>query len=719
MGYDSNEGAYGAANILRNFTQADYLISPNEFTTSAMYSQAYKLEGLFEGKILEYGYPRIDAQFASEDTKAATRRYLRTVGIALEESTPVVLYAPTWRGIDFQSAESSAKRFEELLEGFKARFGDRAVLLFKVHQQVYDLERNNEAIAHHIVPNSMKANDLLAITDVLVSDYSSIWVDYLASGCPMVFYTPDKAVYESTRGTYFDERPGVETSTLLGLLDEVETVLFGNNVQQEFEGYQRIQQRLTSLEDGHSTEALVNEVFRSEHRRVAGANRRVVEVGGHDKIRILLYLGGMRRNGITTSGLNLINTLDPEKYDISIWAPRQGKNSDLDMYARIPAHVRQFLRHDSHPLKWEDDLHLKEYLNDGDVDNHVLPDNLSRVFDAEWRRCFGDSVFDYIVDFSGYAGFWSLILAHGPCTRGRFVWAHNDLESDRRKIVNGEHPNDAALVSQYKAYQFFDGLVSVSSDLSDVNARSLWPYVKPNGFFSVRNSLDLARLDRTLSGGDRLRLDVDDEGRVAFRDVLRELAASDSNMDIGEAVKRLKSEDEVFSADDVYHFISVGRLAPEKNQERLLRAFAMCYESEPRVRLTLLGEGPLRKHLEALAAELDIREVVNFMGNQPEALSYMRRADTFVLSSDFEGQPMVFMESLSMGTPVLSVNFPTVGAALPEGQGHVVASTAEALAEGMLEFVRGEISIDVTFSAAAYNEAVVAEFEEVLGVNRD
>jgi CDP-glycerol glycerophosphotransferase len=727
MGYDSNEGAYGAANILRNFVQADYIISPNTYTTDTMLKSAYKLDGIFEGTILEYGYPRIDSQLYPSSRKNQLRQHLATIGLKVDPAKPLVVYAPTWRGDDFFSVESAIEVFEELARAFDDRFGDTASLLFKVHQRVYDLEKTNASIADRMIPNSIPTNEILGITDALISDYSSIWIDYLSLDKPLLFFMPDKEAYSSGRGLYFTQLPGPVLEDISSLMSELgSTNLHGSDsrVSNEYKNqHQDAKDLFCSLDNGNATEALVSRIFTDTVPLDTDSRMREVVISQNTREKLLIYLGGMRRNGISTSALNLLKNIDQTKYDISIWAPRPKSaphktiDSSNEMYESIPPGVRQFLRNDSHPASEAGLASLNHYLNDGDVDNHKLPEDARILLETEWNRCFGSSKFDYIIDFSGYAGFWSLILSRGTATKGKYVWAHNDLENDRAKIVNGRHPNDASLVSQYKAYQFFDGLVSVSPSLSAVNAKTLWPYVRPNGFLSVRNSLDIDRIQLALSGGEPFPLPSpasnDCAHTVSSKALIRSLIKRFGVSGLSTLTKQIELEDRTFSRSDVYHFISVGRLAPEKNQERLLQAFAICKQQVHSCTLTILGEGPLLNQLKQLSNDLGISNSVNFLGNQPNALSYMKRADLFVLSSDFEGQPMVFMESLSMGTPILTVDFTTVHDALPEGQGVIVPSTAEDLGLAMAKFASGELQLEVSFDPMSYNSEVLSELEAV------
>ena len=104
--------------------------------------------------------------------------------------------------------------------------------------------------------------------------------------------------------------------------------------------------------------------------------------------------------------------------------------------------------------------------------------------------------------------------------------------------------------------------------------------------------------------------------------------------------------------------LGVGRLAPQKDFDTLIRAFARLRE-QTAARLIILGEGPLRGELESLAARLGIADDVAMPGFVRNPYSWMSRAAVFVLSSRWEGFPNVLVESMACGTPVVSTDCPS------------------------------------------------------------
>lgn len=132
-------------------------------------------------------------------------------------------------------------------------------------------------------------------------------------------------------------------------------------------------------------------------------------------------------------------------------------------------------------------------------------------------------------------------------------------------------------------------------------------------------------------------------------------------------------------------FVTAGRLVVQKDHETMLRALAI-HRQHANSRLIILGTGPLREALNALVAELDLSDAVDFVGFQANALPYFKHADAFVLSSRCEGFGNVLVEALGCGTPVISARCAHGPAEiLEEGRYGVLVEprSPEALAAGM------------------------------------
>lgn len=99
---------------------------------------------------------------------------------------------------------------------------------------------------------------------------------------------------------------------------------------------------------------------------------------------------------------------------------------------------------------------------------------------------------------------------------------------------------------------------------------------------------------------------------------------------------------------------TVGRLDPIKNQDSVLRAFATILPAHPNLRLTVVGDGPLRSSLEATACNLGIAGQVTFTGSRNDTADLLRSFDVFVLPSINEGISNTILEAMATGLPVVA-----------------------------------------------------------------
>lgn len=104
--------------------------------------------------------------------------------------------------------------------------------------------------------------------------------------------------------------------------------------------------------------------------------------------------------------------------------------------------------------------------------------------------------------------------------------------------------------------------------------------------------------------------------------------------------------------------LGVGRLGVQKDFATLVRAFAEVSKTSP-ARLVILGEGDKRGELEALVRDLGLEARVSLPGFVANPFAYMARADTFVLSSRFEGLPGALIQAMACGAKVVSTDCPS------------------------------------------------------------
>ena len=101
-------------------------------------------------------------------------------------------------------------------------------------------------------------------------------------------------------------------------------------------------------------------------------------------------------------------------------------------------------------------------------------------------------------------------------------------------------------------------------------------------------------------------------------------------------------------------FLNVGRLTHAKDQSNLIQAFKRLESEQPNVKLLIAGDGPLREQLETEIEKLGLLGKVLLLGVKENIVEYYNIADCFVLSSAWEGFPMVVIEAMAMRLPIVT-----------------------------------------------------------------
>lgn len=123
---------------------------------------------------------------------------------------------------------------------------------------------------------------------------------------------------------------------------------------------------------------------------------------------------------------------------------------------------------------------------------------------------------------------------------------------------------------------------------------------------------------------------------------------------------RQKAQEPVDFPEDVPVICAVGRLSREKAYERLLVIHRRLLDQGVRHKLMIVGDGPDREYLDRLIRAMDLQDSVMMTGYQSNPYPYMRKSRFLVISSYTEGLPVISMEALSLGVPVVST-IPSIG----------------------------------------------------------
>jgi glycosyltransferase involved in cell wall biosynthesis len=117
------------------------------------------------------------------------------------------------------------------------------------------------------------------------------------------------------------------------------------------------------------------------------------------------------------------------------------------------------------------------------------------------------------------------------------------------------------------------------------------------------------------------------------------------------------NDEPIFRAKSI-HLLSVGRFAPQKDFITLIEAFALLHKVVPNTDLSIIGDGPEKKLLIDSITRHGLAKSAYVLGWKQNVYPYIKAADIFVLSSNFEGFPYVLLEAAALSKPIVATDTP-------------------------------------------------------------
>jgi CDP-glycerol glycerophosphotransferase len=658
------KGTFGQhKNIQRNFIQTTHLLSPNSYTTEKLLS-SHDLDGIYAGKVLETGYPRVDTTLLCDKEKVKKK-------LTLESDKPILLFAPTWRG-EVGKVESENEKLLEDLQKICLSLESEYEILFRGHSLMQKYV-DNLSLPCSSVPNNIDTNELLSTVDFLITDYSSILFDYLPLNKPIALYVHDKEQYERERGFYFslDEIPAYKCTDVDSL---VKAVLDSNWHDKYKKEYLVFKNKYLYLDDGAASTRVINAIFNGYEEFSSNVD--------DEKENILIYCGGFRHNGITTSALNLFNYVDYDKYNLILIEGSDYHQEKEVNLKKLNAKAKVIFRCGQCNTSKQEIKELRNYFATGKL---PLPSEviLDKHFNREMSRLFGETKFSTVVDFSGYVKFWTLMFRFSNAPR-KVIYQHNDMLSENDKKINGKFKHRQNFKVIFELYKHFDNIVSVSRRTRDLNFSGLQTKVPDshNKFNYVTNSID-------------------------YKGIL-EKSQQICTLELTEKTYPMPNK-------KMTNFIHVGRFSPEKCHDKLLKAFKKLNNEKPESMLYLVGDGILFHQTKKLVTKLGLSQKVIVTGHIDNPYALINHCDCLVLASDHEGQPMVLLEALVLEKPVISTDIIGSRSVLGDEYGQLVSNDADGLYHGMLEFINNK-SLSSSFDYISYQtESMGLFYKEVCG----
>lgn len=234
----------------------DYMVSPNRYTTEILRSAF-----AYDGEIIESGYPRNDILYNA--TPEDTMRIKESLNLPKDKK--IILYAPTWRDDEQFDVASVNFTLELDIRRLQEEFSKDYILLLRMHYFV----ANNLDISEfkgfaYDASSYDDIAELYLISDMLITDYSSVFFDYANLKRPILFFTYDLDKYENVlRGFYIDihkDIPGPLLKTNDELIEAIKSI---DEITDEYHSrYDEFYERFCSIDDGNASKRIYERIWK-------------------------------------------------------------------------------------------------------------------------------------------------------------------------------------------------------------------------------------------------------------------------------------------------------------------------------------------------------------------------------------------------------------------------------------------------------------------------
>ncbi|GEL89448.1 bifunctional glycosyltransferase/CDP-glycerol:glycerophosphate glycerophosphotransferase [Pediococcus parvulus] len=252
--------------VIRDSARWDYLVAPNEYSYDIM-QRAFRKP--FK-KIVSSGYPRNDV--LTNHTKEQVSRIKSSLKISMNEK--VILYAPTWRDNEYVRADEYRAELHLDLVRLLKELPKNVTILIRTHYLIarkLDLSGFGSRVLN--VSDYEDISDLYLISDVLITDYSSVMFDFANLKRPILFFAYDLEEYtKDIRGFYIDYKktvPGPIVKTNSELIPILKDMLDQPDNYVQTADYRMFLDKFCLWENGSSTQKLVEYVLKDRQYEVA------------------------------------------------------------------------------------------------------------------------------------------------------------------------------------------------------------------------------------------------------------------------------------------------------------------------------------------------------------------------------------------------------------------------------------------------------------------
>ncbi|MDO5376211.1 MAG: teichoic acid glycerol-phosphate transferase TarF [Staphylococcus rostri] len=243
-------------NIINESKRWDYLISPNRYSTDK-FESAFQVE---RSKMIETGYPRNDKLVNEQNNAAYIQRIKDDLNIPADKK--VIMYAPTWRDDKFIQQGTYELNLNFDIEKFREQLSDDYVILLRMHYLVVTRIQENDRFVID-VSDYKDIAELYLISDILITDYSSVMFDFGVLKRPQIFYAYDLEDYDSRlRGFYMDYKNNLPGPIVENEEDLIRLLKKGDTLKTDYQQkLEQFYQTYCVLETGDASKKVIDSVM--------------------------------------------------------------------------------------------------------------------------------------------------------------------------------------------------------------------------------------------------------------------------------------------------------------------------------------------------------------------------------------------------------------------------------------------------------------------------
>lgn len=180
-------------------------------------------------------------------------------------------------------------------------------------------------------------------------------------------------------------------------------------------------------------------------------------------------------------------------------------------------------------------------------------------------------------------------------------------------------------------------------------------------------------------------------------------------------IERLSKEKIKRSKENVYTFLNIGRHEErQKKLTKLIEAAKQLKQENIKFKILFVGAGPNSEEYRQLVKKYELEAYIEFIGTKKNPYPYFNICDSIILTSDYEGYPVVFLESFVLGKPIITTDISDAVEQVEGKFGKVTTKNTDDIYNAMKEFIENGYEIKEKFDPEKYNQEIIETLEKIM-----